>query len=83
MFMSYVKNAQNMQINTLYWLTTQYPVISINPEKWMNYSKNYWEIKENLELGLDEMMEKAEQKALNIIEIQSRLWMTLEGAIAY
>ena len=49
----------------------------------MNYSKNYWEIKENLELGLDEIMEKAEQKALNFIEIQSRLWMTLEGAIAY
>ena len=41
MFMSYVRNAQNMQVNTLYWLTTQYPVISINPEKWMNYSKSY------------------------------------------
>ena len=36
-----------------------------------------------MELGLDEIMEKAEQNALNIIEILSRLWLTLEGAIAY
>ena len=28
---------------TVYWLTTQYPQISIKSEKWMNSSKNYWE----------------------------------------
>ena len=39
----------------------------------MNYSKSYWGKKENLELGVDEIMEKAQQKALNIMEILSRL----------
>ena len=67
----------------VYWLTTQYPKISINPEKWMNSSKSYWEKKGNLELEVDVIMEKAQQKALNIMEILSRLWLTLEGAIAY
>ena len=28
---------------TVYWLTTQYPQISIKSEKSMNSSKNYWE----------------------------------------
>ena len=38
---------------------------------------------ENVELGVDEIIEKAQQKAQNIMEILSRLWLTLEGAIAY
>ena len=62
-------------------MTTQYP--QINPEKWMNSSKSYWGKKENLELGVDEIIEKTQQKALNIMEMLSRLWLTLEGAIAY
>ena len=49
----------------------------------MNSSKSYWEKKGNLELEVDVIMEKAQQKALNIMEILSRLWLTLEGAIAY
>ena len=68
---------------TVYWLTTQYPQISIKPEKWMNSSESYWEKKETLELGVDEIIRKAQQKALNIMEILLRLRLTLEGAIAY
>ena len=49
----------------------------------MNSSKGYWEKKKNLELEVDEVMEKAQQKALNIMEILSRLWLTLERAIVY
>ena len=67
----------------MYWLTTQYPQVSINPEKWMSSSRSYWEKKENLELGVDEIIGKAQQKALNIMEILLRLRLTLEGAIAY
>ena len=54
-------------------MITQYPQISIKPEKWMNSSKSYWEKKETLELGVDEIIEKAQQKALNIMEILLRL----------
>ena len=68
---------------TVYWLTTQCPHFSLNPGKWMNSSKGYWEKKKNLELEVDEIMEKAQQKALNIMEILSRLWLTLERAIVY
>ena len=57
--------------------------MSINPEKWMSSSRSYWEKKENLELGVDEIIGKAQQKALNIMEILLRLRLTLEGAIAY
>ena len=54
-------------------MTTQYPQISINAEKWTNSSRSYWEKKENLELGVDEIIGKAQQKALNIMEILLRL----------
>ena len=49
----------------------------------MSSSRSYWEKKENLELGVDEIKGKAKQKALNIMEILLRLRLTLEGAIAY
>ena len=49
----------------------------------MNSSESYWEKKETLELGVDEIIRKAQQKALNIMEILLRLRLTLEGAIAY
>ena len=49
----------------------------------MSSSRSYWEKKENLELGVDEIKGKAQQKALNIMEILLRLRLTLEGAIAY
>ena len=39
--------------------------------------------KEHLELDVDVIIEKAQQKALNIMEILLTLWLTLEGAIAY
>ena len=32
--------------------------------------------------GVGEIMEKAQQKALNIMGQLSRVWLTLEGAIA-
>ena len=41
------------------------------------------EKKKNLELGVDEIMQKAQQKALSIMGPLSRLWLTLEGVITY
>ena len=49
----------------------------------MNSSKGYLEKKKNLELEVDKIIGKAQQKALNIMEILSRLWLTMEGAIVY
>ena len=65
---------QNKVWRTVFWFTTQYPQISINSEKWINSSKSYWKKKKkNLELGVDEIMEKAQQKALSIMGPLSRL----------
>ena len=49
----------------------------------MNSSKGYLEKKKNLELEVDKIIGKAQQKALKIMEILSRLWLTMEGAIVY
>ena len=37
---------------TVFWLTTQYPQISINPEKWINFQLFFLEV--------DEIMEKVQ-----------------------
>ena len=60
----------------------QYSQISIIPEKRINSSKSYWK-KKKLDLGVDEIMEKSQQKDLSIMGPLSRLWLTLEAAAAY
>ena len=61
-------------------ILSDYPVSSnINKPKILDdfFKELLEEKKKNLELGVDEIMEKAQQEALNIMGPLSKVWLTL------